>query len=216
MKNNRSIERCLLLFQKFRVNPCPTVSELARLTELPRATVMRFLLTLEGEGYVKREHERWRLTAKVLEIGFAALESANISELVQSSVSALADRFAGTANIGERFEDRVIIIGRAVARSEIRHFLVENLRIGSTMAQDSALCRALSIEAPTQYTSRVYEHANQLSLAVPMPSVRGRSLSLGISTIRNALTTEQQQLEAVAILKTEAARIGRIIDLDPI
>lgn len=206
----------MLIFRMFRVNPHPTASELARLTDLPRATVLRFLHTLEKEGYTARDHERWRLTAKVLEIGFAALDSANINELVQSSLDALANSFAGTANIGERSEDRVTIIARAVASPQIRRFHVTNLRVGSTLPNDSALCQALSLTPPDEYGMKIYEDVNQISLAVLLHSGKSRLLSLGISTSRDVLHDEKSIKDAVAVIKNEAQRIGRIMGIDPV
>ncbi|MGE4533872.1 helix-turn-helix domain-containing protein [Halomonas sp.] len=216
MKSNRSIERCLLIFQKFRVNPHPTASELARLTELPRATVLRFLHTLEKEGYAAQNHERWQLTAKVLEIGFAALDSANINEFVQSSLVKLANDFAGTANIGERTEDRITIIARAVASPQIRRFHVENLRVGSTLGSDSALYQALSLPSPDGYGKKLYEDVNQISLAVPLHNIKNRLLSLGVSISREALPDEKSIKDAVEVIRGEAQRIGHIMGIDPV
>lgn len=216
MKNNRSIERCLLIFRMFRVNPHPTASELARLTELPRATVLRFLHTLEKEGYAAQDSERWRLTAKVLEIGFAALDSANVNELVQSSLDALANKFAGTANIGEKSENRVTIIARAVASPQVRRFHVTNLRVGSTLPDNSALYQALSLTSPEEYSMKFYEDVNQLSLAVLLHSGRSRLLSLGISTSRDVLNDEKCIESAIEVIKSEAHRIGHIMGIDPV
>ncbi|AJY49986.1 helix-turn-helix domain-containing protein [Halomonas sp. KO116] len=216
MKSNRSIERCLLIFQTFRINPNPTASELARLTELPRATVLRFLYTLEKEGYAAQDHERWRLTAKTLEIGFAALGSANINEFVQSSLGALANDFAGTANIGELTEDRVTIIARAVASPQVRRLHITNLRVGSTLPSDSALYQALSPSPPNDYGRKFYENVNQISLAVPLPNIKSRLLSLGISVSRDALPDEKSINNAVEIIRSEAQRIGHIMSIDPV
>lgn len=217
MKTNRSIERCLLIFQKFRINSHPTASELARLTELPRATVLRFLHTLEKEGYAAQDHERWRLTAKVLEIGFAALDSANISELVQSNLNALANNFAGTANIGEQTEDQVTIIARAVASPKIRRFhVIANLRVGGKLGRDSALFQALTLASPDGYGKKFYEDVNQVSLAVPLHSVKNRLLALGVSISREDLPNEKSMKDALAIIRSEAQSIGQIMSIDPV
>jgi IclR family transcriptional regulator, pca regulon regulatory protein len=52
-----------------------TLSEVAQRTGLTRAAARRFLLTLEALGYVASDGRRFRLTPKVLDLGFSYLSS---------------------------------------------------------------------------------------------------------------------------------------------
>ena len=52
-----------------------TLSEVAQRTGLTRAAARRFLLTLETLGYVASDARRFRLTPKVLDLGFSYLSS---------------------------------------------------------------------------------------------------------------------------------------------
>ncbi len=52
-----------------------TLSEVAQKTGLTRAAARRFLLTLESLGYVASDGRRFRLTPKVLDLGFSYLSS---------------------------------------------------------------------------------------------------------------------------------------------
>lgn len=216
MKVNRSIQRCLLLLQNFRGNPYPTAADLAKRTGLPRPTVLRFLMTLEEEGYVARSENRWHLTAKTLEIGFAAVEGLGITDVVQSIVQSLADTVSGTANIGEQGENGVLIIGRALASSERRRLHVANLRVGSILPEDSALFQALQLSPTTEYAERKYPQVEQVSYAVRIPSAPSRNLSLGISTDVHQFENTESIKETINTLHAEAHRIGKIIDMGPI
>ena len=51
------------------------MSEVAQQTGLTRAAARRFLLTLESLGYVASDGRRFRLTPKVLDLGFSYLSS---------------------------------------------------------------------------------------------------------------------------------------------
>ncbi|WP_254774644.1 helix-turn-helix domain-containing protein, partial [Marinobacter sp. AC-23] len=49
---------------------------------LSRASARRFLLTLQKLGYVSQDDQKFRLTAKVLELGYPYLASLNFTETI--------------------------------------------------------------------------------------------------------------------------------------
>jgi IclR family pca regulon transcriptional regulator len=67
-----------------------TLSEIARLTGLSRATSRRFLLTLVTLGYVKTDGRLFVLTARVLELGFSYLSALSLPEIAQPHLEQLA------------------------------------------------------------------------------------------------------------------------------
>lgn len=212
MKYNRSIQRCLSLLRQFRTTPVATLNELSEAVELPRATTLRILATLEHEGYAMREDGRWQLTTNMLEIGFAVLESIGMNELIQTHVQGLASQFDGSSNIGERREDEVIIIARALASAERRRLHIANLHVGSVLGQESALFRATKLADGERFAEHFYEAVNQVSVAVPIPNISGRFLSLGISVEKTVFSKEGEKERVVSILIDEAEKVSRIID----
>lgn len=210
MKNNRSIQRSLSIIRAFRGRGRPTLAELARAVELPHATVLRFLQTLEEEGYAAREDSRWRLTPQVFELGFAAMDSLGVTEAVQEILQGLADAYSGTSNLGEANPEGVIIIGRAMAPAERRRLVVMNLRVGSVLPPASALAGGLRL-APGQWSRFDYPDSNQVSVAVPVPGVGSRVLSVGISVAASEVEGGRLEDDMVPALQRAAETIAGVI-----
>src|SRR5262245_27969029 len=66
-----------------RERPALTLSEVARLTDMTRATARRILLTLEKLGHVRSDGRLFSLTPRVLTLGWAYLSSLNLWEVAQ-------------------------------------------------------------------------------------------------------------------------------------
>ena len=80
----QSLERGMAVIQVFsRERPALTLSEVARLTDMTRATARRILLTLEKLGHVRSDGRLFSLTPRVLTLGWAYLSSLNLWEVAQ-------------------------------------------------------------------------------------------------------------------------------------
>lgn len=212
MHDNRSVRRCLTLLRCFRKGPRQTLTALSNAVALPHSTVLRFLTTLENEGYVRREDALWSLTPQMLEIGFAALTNTGVTELIQSSLQTFADSCSGTINIGERAKDEVIIIARAVAGTERQKILVVNLRVGSSLPRTSALFRALGM-APDQWATADYPDRKVNTVAMSLFNGPVRLLALGLSVYVDEYSGRRIESELVPLLREERHRIQRLMHL---
>jgi len=86
-----SLARGLEVIRAFtRAQPRMTLSEIARTTGMTRATVRRFLLTLVKEGYAETDGKYFGLKPKVLELGYAALSSMTMLDVMQPIMARLA------------------------------------------------------------------------------------------------------------------------------
>lgn len=86
-----SLARGLEVIRAFtRTQPRMTLSEIARTTGMTRATVRRFLLTLVREHYAETDGKYFSLKPKVLELGFAALSSMTVLDVIQPVLTRLA------------------------------------------------------------------------------------------------------------------------------
>jgi IclR family pca regulon transcriptional regulator len=73
-----------------RTRPKMTLSDVAKSTGMTRATVRRFLLTLVREGYAEKDDKLFALRPKILQLGYSALSSMGILEVIQPVMNDLA------------------------------------------------------------------------------------------------------------------------------
>jgi IclR family pca regulon transcriptional regulator len=88
----QSFARGLEVIRSFSADaPQQTLSEVAVRTGLTRAGARRILLTLHTLGYVDSDGKHFRLTARILDLGFAYLSSLPIWNLAEPVMEALVD-----------------------------------------------------------------------------------------------------------------------------
>ena len=79
--------------------PGLTLAEVARATGLTRAAARRFLLTLEDLGYVRSEDRRFRLTPRVLELGYSFLSNLTLPDIAQPHLRELVQRVDESSSV---------------------------------------------------------------------------------------------------------------------
>src|SRR6266849_4166860 len=88
----QSFARGLSVIRAFNAErPAMTVSEVAAAAELTRAGARRILLTLAQLGYVTAQGRQFRLTARILDLGFAYLSSMPFWDLAEPIMEELVD-----------------------------------------------------------------------------------------------------------------------------
>jgi len=96
----RSLERGLAVIRAFNAeHPELTLSEVARICDLTRATARRFLLTLVDLGYVRTDGRRFALTPRVLELGYAYLSSVSLPEIAEPHLEKLVAQVHESSSI---------------------------------------------------------------------------------------------------------------------
>jgi IclR family transcriptional regulator, pca regulon regulatory protein len=89
----QSLERGLSVIQAFSdERPTMTLAEVARSTGLTRATARRVLYTLCTLGYASTDGKRFRLTPRILDIGYAYLSSLDLTGIAQAEMELLVER----------------------------------------------------------------------------------------------------------------------------
>ena len=96
----QSFARGLQVIRSFSAQaPRQTLSEVAERANLTRAGARRILLTLQQLGYVESDGKHFRLTPRILDLGFSYLSSMPIWDLAEPEVEALVSRVKESSSI---------------------------------------------------------------------------------------------------------------------
>jgi IclR family pca regulon transcriptional regulator len=109
----QSLERGLAVIRAFDVeHPELTLSEVARICDLTRAAARRFLLTLADLGYVRTDGRFFRLSPRVLELGYAYLSSLSLPEVAQPHLERLVAEVRESSSACVLDGDDVVYVAR--------------------------------------------------------------------------------------------------------
>ena len=108
----QSLDRGLAVIRALSSAEPLTVSEVARDTDLTRATARRFLLTLEQLGYARADSGRFSLTARVLELGYAYLSSLSLPQVAQPHLVRLVERVHESSSLSVLDGTDVVYVAR--------------------------------------------------------------------------------------------------------
>lgn len=111
-----SVEKALRLLQSFSGDaPAMSVSEAAGATGLTRATARRLLLTFERLGFAETDGRRFRLTARVLRLGYGYLAALPFWEHAQSHMRALSDEVRESSSLATLDGGEIVYVARVPA-----------------------------------------------------------------------------------------------------
>jgi len=89
-----------------------TLTEVAKLTDLTRATARRFLLTLVELGYVRTDGSGFWLTPQVLQLGYSYLSSLGLNEIANPHLEALARAVHESSSVAILDGDEIVYVAR--------------------------------------------------------------------------------------------------------
>lgn len=213
-----------------------TLSEVAEATGLARATARRALITLEHLGYVTARGRVFRLTPRVLGLGYPPLSRATLADIAVPHLTALSHLVHESASLGVLAGDDVQVTAR-VAPSRI---MSVDVRVGTRLpARETSLGRVILADlaepplpgraAPPASEGRdpggpeaVLEHVRRegyalvdgeleeglRSIAVPVRERGGQVVAaVNVALHSSRRTVEQCLTEVLPELRATAARI---------
>jgi IclR family pca regulon transcriptional regulator len=159
---SQSVERGLAVLAAFHSDrPLIGVSELARELEMNRSTAHRYISTLAQLGYLKQDPEskRYRLGPKVLDLGFAAINSMSVREISAPHLRALSDETGCTVNLAIRDGADIVYIERCRTARPGQREIDLNLHVGSRLpAYCTALGKAIVAFLPDAQIEEIIAH----------------------------------------------------------
>ncbi|SDD60295.1 IclR family transcriptional regulator domain-containing protein [Glycomyces harbinensis] len=157
----QTLARGLAVIRAFSAErPELTLSEVAKETGLTRATARRFLLTLTELGYVRAGGRHFRLTPRVLELGFAYLSSLSLPELAQPHLERLVAEVQESASVAVLDGTDIVYVSRVATRRIMR----VAINIGTRFpAVSTSMGRVLLADLDTERLDAALEEARPVA-----------------------------------------------------
>jgi len=155
----QSFARGLEVIRSFSAQaPTQTLSEVAERAGLTRAGARRILLTLQTLGYVVTDGRQFRLTPRILDLGFAYLSSMPIWNLAEPVMESLVAQVKESCSAAALDGTDIVYVMRVPTHKIMRI----SLGVGSRLpAYCTAMGRMLLADLPTEEVMR------RLALSAP-------------------------------------------------
>jgi IclR family pca regulon transcriptional regulator len=220
----QSLERGLAVLRAFDAEHAAlTLSDVARITGLTRATARRLLLTFVSLGYMRCDDRRFELTPKVLDIGHSYVSSLKLADIAQPFMEAMSEQVHESVSCAVLDGEEIVY----VARVPTTRIMTISLALGSRLpAFCTSLGRVLLADLPApeldaylarfrpeQRTSRTITDPGQLRTALADARRQGwamvdQELEDGVRSIATALRGRDGRALAALNCSTHAGRVG--------
>jgi IclR family transcriptional regulator, pca regulon regulatory protein len=133
---SQSLERGLTILSSFTENnPVLGVADLARAVGLNKSTTHRYVATLAKLGYVQQDPEtkRYSLGPRVVDLGFAAINSMEITRVAASYLQALSDETGYTVSMSVLDGPDIVYVDRRRSGRASSFAMGLHLHVGSRL-----------------------------------------------------------------------------------
>ena len=189
----QTLEKGLLVIRCFNEEtPTRTLADVAKAVGLTRAAARRLVLTLEALGYVERQDKIFRLSPRVLELGYSFLASQPWWRHAQKMLQEAGREIGCACAIGVLDRESVAYVAYTPGGASANVLRSVGTRLPATAtAMGRVLLAALSAEDVTELL-RAYPPA-QLT---PFTLTRPEDIALDLETVRRqGYSAVYQQLE---------------------
>jgi len=133
---SQSLERGLLILSSFsETKPVLGIADLARSVSLNKSTTYRYVATLARLGYVQQDPDtkKYSLGPRVVDLGFAAINSMEITRVAGQYLQALSDETGYTVSMAILDGPDVVYIDRRRSGRASNFAMGLNLHVGSRL-----------------------------------------------------------------------------------
>lgn len=183
-----------------------TIAEVAAMTRLSRAAARRCLLTLTRLGYVGYDGKFFRLTPRILRLGYAYLAATELPHVLQPVLEQLSEQVLESCSASVLDGDEIIYI----ARSAKKRIMAVDLAVGSRLpAFCTSMGRVLLAALPPEEAARRIA-ARERRRATPFTRVEVPDVVAAVEACRaQGYAVIDQELEvglvSIAVPVTDAA-----------
>jgi len=205
-----SLARGLRIIEAFEGSPGGrSVADVARHTGLSRAAVRRSFMTLQVLGYAESHGPTYRLTTRVLRLGFSYLSSASLPSLAQPVLERITESLHESSSLCVLEGDEIVYI----ARSAAKRVMSVGLSVGSRLpAFCTSMGRILLAAMPDEQLTLCLKRTSAKALT-PKTITDKRVLREIVMNVRSegfAMTDEELELglRSIAVpVKTRNCRV---------
>lgn len=187
-----------------------SVADVARKTGLSRAAVRRSLMTLQVLGYAESNGPTYRLTTRVLRLGFSYLSSASLPVLAQPVLERITEIVHESSSVSVLDGDEIVYL----ARSTAKRVMSVGLSVGSRLpAYCSSMGRILLASLPDEQLSAYLNRIELKPLTSKTITDKAllREIIVRIRSDAFAMTDEELEMGLRSIAVPVLARNGRIV-----
>ncbi|MDK3016582.1 IclR family transcriptional regulator [Pseudodonghicola flavimaris] len=164
---SNSLLRGLSILECFDTRrPEMSLSEIAEAISVTSSAAYRFVVTLEREGYLTRQENRYRLAPRVMDLGYRYLASLDVYDIARLPADALRDETGFTVHVSVLEGTEIVYVYRALSDRS----MVSNVPVGSRLpAFSTTMGRLLLSDLPeAELDARFKDYAfERMSPAAP-------------------------------------------------
>ncbi len=160
-----------------------SLTEIAELLGVSRSVPFRFVYTLEALGYLRQDShsKRYHLTPKVMELGYAYMQSLQINDVVMPVLKQLRDSTGFSAHMGVLQGSSVVYVARVPATA----ITSVNIHVGARLpSHATAMGKVLLAYQPPSVVQALYGENRSLEVFTQNTKVSVEALLADLKAIR--------------------------------